>query len=341
MQMSWRRWLLLSVGVGIVIAADDTLCPGSKVVVPDSSWTWSRDTMPYPSCTNPAVLNTALMCSGDPTSVYMEVNGSQCLAASMEDCKFDMRRLWQLDFDVSARDCKGTWAAPLWITPDHWAGAGKAGELDTFEFCPSDGVFSNFDGGGYQKQWQFDGDNLDGHVTLWNKNGSVTVKACAMSDMQGGSCTGQEAAYYPDLYDANGCSNGGNCIYSFVSDIWNGFAGDSGYQHCQGGQTKANSKCRFSVRSIRAQALANTFTGNCRYLTTPSPPPPPSPTCKVGDRVKCPTWIPWYCHGNHCCPDGTICPSANNSFKGCLFHHKTVDCTVPPKAVAVFSDLIV
>merc|ERR1712241_1111428 len=65
--------------------------------------------------------------------------------------------------------------------------------------------------------------------------------------------------------------------------------------------------------------------------TPPSPPaptPPPSPSqCKVGAPVHCPRLAPGQmCAGNQCCPDGTTCPSAENSFTGCP-KPKTEDCT--------------
>ena len=64
---------------------------------------------------------------------------------------------------------------------------------------------------------------------------------------------------------------------------------------------------------------------------TPTPPPPspsPSPSggsCSVGAAVKCPG-THTYCGGDQCCPDGSTCPSADNSFQLCP-HKKEVDCT--------------
>merc|ERR1719414_1067616 len=68
---------------------------------------------------------------------------------------------------------------------------------------------------------------------------------------------------------------------------------------------------------------------------TPAPPTPPSPTppspthCKVGDPVHCPGFpATQICGGNQCCPDGSTCPSADNTFKLCP-KPKRQDCTVP------------
>jgi len=63
---------------------------------------------------------------------------------------------------------------------------------------------------------------------------------------------------------------------------------------------------------------------------TPSPSPSPSPspgpaTCTVGSNVHCQN-SKANCKGQECCPDGSICPSAPNSWKGCP-KPKDYDCT--------------
>merc|ERR1712113_848742 len=69
-----------------------------------------------------------------------------------------------------------------------------------------------------------------------------------------------------------------------------------------------------------------------RRLLVGGPPAPPTPSpapthCNVGDAVQCPHLATWQmCAGNQCCPDGSTCPSADNSFKGCQ-KPKTQDCT--------------
>jgi len=70
-------------------------------------------------------------------------------------------------------------------------------------------------------------------------------------------------------------------------------------------------------------------------IPAPSPPPSPSPSppapspphsgsCAVNDFVACPT--SGNCGGNQCCPDGSACPSAENTFSGCE-KPKVFDCT--------------
>jgi len=58
---------------------------------------------------------------------------------------------------------------------------------------------------------------------------------------------------------------------------------------------------------------------------TPPTPPPPAPTCHVGDTVAC-VGVAGFCAGDQCCADGTTCPSAEESFQGCL-KPKAADCT--------------
>jgi len=57
----------------------------------------------------------------------------------------------------------------------------------------------------------------------------------------------------------------------------------------------------------------------------PPPPPTPGPHCKVDAVVDCPGTTD-QCAGPQCCPDGSTCPSAPDTFHGCP-HPKKVDCT--------------
>jgi len=201
----------------------------------------------------------------------------------MPDCKFDLRNMEQLDFDINMINCGGTWAAPLWMTPDYWQGGGASGEIDMMENCPTNAVYNNFAGGGSQVRVEIaDPNSFQGHTTLWKQddgNGiqSIHVRTCDPSDMLDGSCREEGSiAYYRDIYGANGC-RGQNCMYTLISDIWNGYAGDDGYQGCTGGQTHLSSGCQTSVSNIRIKAATGTFTGKCSSMTGGSPPAPPPP----------------------------------------------------------------
>jgi hypothetical protein len=285
--------------------------------------------VPSPSCTSPPVQNNARMCQGDPTSVVIEGNGQpQCLSAKASDCKFSMYDMEQLDFDVNMLGCGGTWAAPLWMSPNRWKGGGASGEVDMMENCPSSAVYSNFAGGGDQVRWSFaDPNNLRSHTTMWKRadsNGvmSVFVKTCQPSELVSGSCAfGGTMAYLRDIYGLNGCSNGGDCIYTLISDIWNGFSGDGGYIGCAGGQPHYSSGCSVAVSRIRFKAAAGTFLGNCAALVetapspTPSPPSPTPPAPSPPSPMPSPTpgtWSPCSASTAVCCnPDSSpaqICP---------------------------------
>lgn len=69
----------------------------------------------------------------------------------------------------------------------------------------------------------------------------------------------------------------------------------------------------------------------CGGAPAPPPPPPPTPTptpsgsCNVGDVVQCPGKTT-NCAGNQCCPDNSVCPSADDSWDMCTYP-KMYDCT--------------
>lgn len=252
------------------------MCPGGYVMNPPSSWTWSLGNAGCPSCTSPPVQNWGKMCSNDPTSVVIENYGKpSCLRTAMTDCKMSMHEVKQIDADVRMSLCGSTWAAPFWLTPDHWAGGGSSGELDLVELCPAGDVWTNFAGAeppiGFQSKWSVaDSNYFAGHVTMWkhwdNGKGSVTAKVCdeAERDRYGGHCSGEGAAYYPSVYESNGCSNGHNCMFTMVSDIWNGYEGDAGFAACSAGKPQTE-HCRTSIRNIRIKGPK--FSGKCAALT--------------------------------------------------------------------------
>lgn len=249
------------------------LCGGLPVVDATADWVWSREVLQSPSCTWPEMENPAKMCAGDPTSVVIEGTGQpQCASSWMQDCKFSMRDLTQLDFDVSMLQCGGTWTAPLWMTPDYWAGGGSSGEIDMSENCPAESLWSNFAGGGVEKRWDIANPNdFQGHTTLYklaDGDGVLSIRVQTCTEKQaavaGGSCPlTEDHAYLRDIYGQNGCRDG-NCIYTMVSDIWNGWAGDEGFYSCANGEPKLGNKCKVSVKNIRIRGVP--FTGNCRRL---------------------------------------------------------------------------
>lgn len=270
--MAFKILSTLAVANGVAasnVTSDDVLCPGSYATAPGRDWLWDTRTKYYPSCTSPSVVNNAQQCYGDPTSVVFRASGSpECLATQMSACKFDMHNLQQLDFDVTLENCLGTWAAPLWLTPDYWAGGGSSGEIDMVEICPSDQLRSNFAGvkkpTGTEVAWHYDANSFSGHVTMVIVDGKVTVNMCSTA---GGVCaTTRKGAVYNDIFAANGCSGGHDCMYTFISDIWNGNSGDGGYVGCAGGHTTVGSECAYSIRNIRLQAAEGSLPSSCAAL---------------------------------------------------------------------------
>jgi len=206
-----------------------------------------------------------------------------------------MHDLDQLDFDVNMVGCKGTWAAPLWMTPDSWGSDGpSSGEIDMMENCPKDQVRSNFAGDSADNQqvsWTDGshdavgtGDDFKSHTTLRKQADgdgvmSIFVRTCRQTEVgSDGSCPNDEGqAHQRDIYAKHGCSQG-DCMYHMVSDLWNGNSGDEGWVGCTGSSTNIGSQCKFSVTNIKTKGVP--FSGKCAAMTggpTPAPPPPPPP----------------------------------------------------------------
>lgn len=224
-------------------------------------------------------------CMDDPASVRIAVTQgkAECLVASASNCKIPMRDFISLDYDFTVEACMGVWAAPLWMTPDTWQWGGGSGEIDSLEFCARDAIYMNFAGGGHQVGLDadvFSIDGSDGHITVRkDPAGIVTVAACTALDasLWGGQCL---APQYSDcnecfssnntyacwcnesannIYGSGGCIEGTDCMWTLVSDIWNGVSGDEGYYGCmtavpsislEAAQPNMNSSCAFSVENI-------------------------------------------------------------------------------------------
>ena len=255
----------------------DTLCQSlnnfeCSIINPTDDWVW---TIPDPNsdknnCSNPLNQNSKpMMCKDDPTSIVLQsISAPECIKSTTEKCKYNMNDFSQIDFDFQIKDCKYTWAAPLWTTPNTWKWEAGSGELDYLELCPSDKVMHNFAGGGTQVPVNLDGgpDNMIGHLTSRNYNGQIQVTSCPQVGIS--ECDFNKyppKAKYPSdkdfnngktIYDQGGCANGGDCIYKFVSDIWNGNNLNSSL--CQvsnglfpTGTFNPNSKCKSIIKNIK------------------------------------------------------------------------------------------
>ena len=224
-------------------------------------------------------------CEGDAASVRIEVmrGAAECLVAKALDCKIPMSDFVSLDFDFHVDGCRGIWGAPLWMTPDTWQWGEGSGEIDALEFCPRDAIHMNFAGGGNQIELDptaFSISLSEGHVTVRkDATGIVTIAACTLA-AAAGSATGQcTAPVYEscaeclasvsyacwcndaagNIYGSGGCTAGTNCMWTLVSDVWNGWDGDEGYDHCMSAvpdlglaamRPNLASDCAFSVEGI-------------------------------------------------------------------------------------------
>jgi len=267
---------------------------GFSAGVNNASWVWSAPVGEhFYSCASTAGstndLGTApTACIGDdPTCVNLKVTPgkAECLVATVPDCKIPMRDFVSMDYDFTINSCNGVWAAPLWMTPDTWQWGAGSGEIDSLEFCTRDSVDLNFAGGGHQLQTNISLDMSSGHVTVRKDGeGIVTIKACSaeQADANGGQCPQPEYTSCEDcqwgaaaedsyacwcnpgttpsnIYGSGGCRNGGDCLWTLVSDIWNGVSGDSGYAACMTAvpsiglekeQPNLKSHCEIEVKKI-------------------------------------------------------------------------------------------
>ena len=281
-------WLLLL--ALLAVPSSSTVCHPSPNT---SKWVFTTTQDPDYSCASSAgktndLGNAPTACANDPASVRIAVapGKAECLVAKSQACKIPMHDFVSLDYDFHIDQCLGIWAAPLWMTPDKWQWGGGSGEIDSEEFCSRDAIHLNFAGGGSQKRLDpalFNINRAEGHITVRkDSNGIVTVNACSFEEASGnhGQCT---APVYQDcneclhnaintyacwcngdtpdlnIYASGGCANGGDCMWTLVSDIWNGVAGDAGYTGCMTAvpalnldknTPNLNSHCALSVEHI-------------------------------------------------------------------------------------------
>lgn len=89
------------------------------------------------------------------------------MRATSPDCGIPMHNFKSLDYDFYIKnDCRGIWAAPLWMTPHLWQWGAGSGEIDSLEFCPRDTIGLNFAGGGHQVAIDASMIESQGHITV-------------------------------------------------------------------------------------------------------------------------------------------------------------------------------
>ena len=280
----------------LCITATHTVAKAAKVCTPATAanqnhWAFTTDKNHSFSCASSAGATNDLgsapqQCANDPASVRIQVshNKAECLVAKSSACKIPMHDFISLDYDFHISNCNGIWAAPLWMTPDKWQWGPGSGEIDSEEFCSRDSIHLNFAGGGHQYKLDptlFSIDNSEGHITVRKDvAGVVTIVACTSDVAQAnkGQCIMPVYSGCGDcmwgvnntfgcwcnagannIYGSGGCSNGGDCMWTLVSDAWNGVSGDAGYAGCMTavpalhlakGKPYLNSTCMLSVEKI-------------------------------------------------------------------------------------------
>ncbi|GMI16324.1 hypothetical protein TrLO_g11841 [Triparma laevis f. longispina] len=305
----------------LLVSASATLAlaygtPCTPVTTPDSNWAFDNTPTQHPSCTSSGggvndLGSAPTQCEGDIASVYTKIdptNGAECLSAHASTCKIPMRNFTSLDYDFSVDSCNGIWAAPLWMTPDTWQWGGGSGEIDSLELCPRSSISMNFAGGGSQVELDSSTFSIDftdnAHVTVRkDPSGIITITTCKQSDLTTNSqcpaptysscddClynNNKEFACWCDnqenIYSSGGCTDGTDCIWTLVSDVWNGVSGDEGYTGCMtevpeiglaAGKPNMDTKCAVSVEKITLRGdnggplmFASGSPASCSALTT-------------------------------------------------------------------------
>jgi hypothetical protein len=308
-----------------------------------AAWAFSAPKGTSYSCASSAGgtndLGTApTQCAGDPASVRIAITPgkAECLVASAPACKIPMHDFVSMDYDFSVNGCNGIWAAPLWMTPDTWQWGAGSGEIDSLEFCSRDSVHMNFAGGGHQVETALSIDSSAAHITVRkDPSGIVTVTACTAAEASANAdqciapvyadCDACQAgnntfacwcnAGANNIYGSGGCVAGTDCMWTLVSDAWNGVSGDAGYAGCMTAvpgvvdKDKPNlkSRCALSVEKIvlRGGGLNESLRWghgsphSCDVLTVPhrpnpsTPPPAASPARRASPPPLQPT-TPWW-----------------------------------------------
>jgi len=205
----------------------------------------------------------------DETSIFVDManvaSKTGCFVWEAHDCGTDMTRVAKIEFDFDFSSCQDVWTAPIWITPDHWySPGGTSGEIDFLEMCPVGSVATNFGAGGqqgeYQEKWG-SGAGVDGpkHYTLsLDSAGSLTTQIC---NLDGTGCFA--GAHYENFM--NRITSKHN--HHFVSDIWNGYGGDSGWKGCHGRNSPAT-QCRYAIMNIKVTSKDGQplYSGKCAAL---------------------------------------------------------------------------
>lgn len=177
-----------------------------------------------------------------------------------------MTKVSKIEFDFDFETCHDVWAAPLWITPEDWhAPGGTSGEIDFLEMCPAGSFATNFGAPGqpgeYQKQWgsAWGPGGPKHYVMTFDNGGSVATHMC---NLDGSGCRYDGASYQNFINRITSKYN-----HHFVSDVWNGWGGDSGWKGC-GGRNSPATSCRFAIMNLKVSTRDGRplYSGKCAAL---------------------------------------------------------------------------
>lgn len=216
-------------------------------------------------------MKTCIRANGqaDETSLFLDLRSMSsrggCFVWEAYGCGTDMTRVSQIEFDFDFAQCNDVWAAPLWITPQNWMNpGGTSGEIDFLEMCPVGSVATNFGAGGQAGETQMkwgSGSGAGGpkHFTLtFDAHGNLKTRIC---NLDGSSCF--DGAHYEGFINRITSKND----HHFVSDVWNGYGGDSGWRGC-GARHSPGTECHYAIMNLRVHTFDGRplYSGRCAAL---------------------------------------------------------------------------
>lgn len=206
----------------------------------------------------------------DETSIFLDMSSlpssGGCFVSEASGCGTDMARVSMIEFDFDFSQCHDVWAAPLWITPERWMEpGGTSGEIDFLEMCPVGSVATNFGAPGQpgesQMKWGSGaGPNGPKHFTLiLDAQGNLKTRICNLD----GHTSCLDGAHYDGFIDRITSKES----HHFVSDVWNGYGGDGGWQAC-GARHNAMTHCHYAIMNLRVHSNDGRplYQGRCAAL---------------------------------------------------------------------------
>lgn len=177
-----------------------------------------------------------------------------------------MTKVSKIEFDFDFSDCQDVWTAPLWITPETWISPGStSGEIDFVEMCPVGSAATNFGAAGgvgeNQMAWG-SGSSSNGpkHFVLSiDDGGNLKTKICNLDGATG--C--YDGANYDNFLNVITSKNN----HHFVTDVWNGHGGDSGWSGCGANHNEAT-QCKYAIMNLRVYTKDGQplYSGSCAAL---------------------------------------------------------------------------